>query len=147
MRSIKEWRASQQEATGPAITTPEQQAEPDERDWEFYHTKVQGRAKTYLGWFVDEVSKKQLNIARKGFILQEVIGPEGLNMTVGEVVRAVSNIKRALAKKAAFEKSAPQVQTPPEQPQTNGLGPTNVATPAPKGYNVGDWHKAGYWPK
>ena len=125
MLSIKEWRAVK-EATGPAITMPESQEEPSLGDWEFYHTKIQGRAKQCLNWFIDEVSKKQLNLPRKGFILQEIIGPEGLNMSIGEVVRAVSNIKRALAKKTAMEK-APVVappQAPPQQPPTTAIPPT-----------------------
>lgn len=128
MLSIKEWRAMK-ESTGPAITSAADQSEPSVTDWEFYHTKIQGRAKQLLGWFVDEVSKKPLNLPRKGFILQEIIGPEGLNMSIGEVVRAVSNIKRALAKKATIEKTAikpvvPQPLQQQQQPIDNNM-PTN----------------------
>lgn len=116
MLSIKEWRAMK-ESTGPAITSAAEQLEPDATDWEFYHTRIQGRAKQLLNWFVDEVSKKPLNLPRKGFILQEIIGPEGLNMSVGEVVRAISNIKRALAKKTTIEKAAPKPVVPQQAMQ------------------------------
>jgi hypothetical protein len=110
MKSLKEWR----EATDIAVTTPEQQSEPDARDWEFYHTKIQGRAKQYLGWFVDEVSHKQLNLVRKGFILQEVM--DALGMDVAQVVKVISNIKRALAKKQKLQAAASQQPQPVPSP-------------------------------
>lgn len=119
MLSIKEWR-EMKEATGPAVTNVADQSEPDATDWEFYHTKIQGRAKTVLGWFIDEVSKKPLNLPRKGFILQEIIGPEGLNMSIGEVVRAISNIKRALTRIKPIPEQPPLQKSPMPTPVDNG---------------------------
>ena len=119
MKSLREWR----EATDVAITTPEQHADPDDRDWEFYHTKIQGRAKQYLSWFVDEVSKKQLNLVRKGFILQEVM--DALGMDVSQVTKVVANIKRALAKKQQLQNRPTPQPTPPEPEPV----PSPVTTP------------------
>ena len=122
MKSLKEWRASTTEATAAAVTTPAQQAEPDDKDWEFYRSKIQGRAKQYLSWFVDEVSQKQLNLVRKGFILQEVM--DALGMTPAEVVRVVSNIKRALAKKQQLQQQAPIQATPQSPANPSGTNAT-----------------------
>ena len=100
MISIQDWRVSQmKEATGDPVTS--EKMDPDEMDWEFYKTKIQGKAKTYLNWFVEELEGKNMSLVKKGFIVQEVM--DALGMNISQLVRVTSNIKRALQKKQRLE--------------------------------------------
>jgi hypothetical protein len=118
MKSIKEWRAMN-ETTTAAVTNTQQNDEPDENDWDFYRSRIQGRAKRYLSWLVDEVSQKNLTLAKKGFILQEVM--DALGMNISEVVRVITNIKRSMAKKQLQQpmQQNPQQMPPPQQQPQN----------------------------
>jgi hypothetical protein len=124
MISIHDWRAQMKEGTADPISN--EKTEPDARDWEFYHTKIQGRAKTYLKWFVDEVEGQQLSLVKKGFIVQDVMDALGLN--ISQLVRVTSNIKRALQKKQHLtNQMQQQVQPNATSPPT----PTSSTAPPP----------------
>lgn len=129
MKNIHEWRSSLKEVTTAPVTIDS--VEPDPTDWEFYHTKIQGKAKQYLNWFVNEIEGKNLSLVRKGFIIQEVMNALGLN--ISQLVRVTSNIKRAFQKKNALMQQSgqtpPTPATPPGQagsmsPPAQGSGAT-----------------------
>jgi|GEM_PF-4661010 len=98
MIKYKEW----QEATAASI---QQNKEfPDDSDWEFYKTRIQGRVRQYLTWLTDALRDQPNNLVRKGFILQEIM--DALGVTPQQAMTITSNIKHALQKKNSITKYA-----------------------------------------
>lgn len=116
MISIHEWRSIKENTTVPIAMD---NTEPTDDDWQYYHTKIQGRAKTYLKWFVEEIENKDYPLIRKGFIVQEVMNALGLNMP--QFVRIMSNIKRSIQKRQAM-------QTPNQPPTTPNMPSASPAS-------------------
>jgi len=133
MISIHDWmRRRMREATGDPITADEEPMDPSDEDFSYYHTKIQGNAKKYLQWFLDEIEGKKLSLVRKGFIVQEVMN--ALDMNIGQYVRITSNIKHAMQKRGQGPGDPQQAGN---QPQDNGAPAaapeTPPAAPAPMG--------------
>ncbi len=95
MISLQEWKKLREFVAPPAGGNEE---EPNQEDYNFYQTTVQGPIKRYLAWLVEELetSGQKLNMIRKGFIIQEVM--DALGLTPAQVTRLSNNIKRGMVK-------------------------------------------------
>jgi hypothetical protein len=123
MKSFKEWKEENSELfEKTALPVTAEDENPNDEDWYYYKSKIQGRAGNLLNWFVDEVGKKKLTLVRKGFIVQEVL--DALDMNVSQLVRVIGNIKKSIYQHQRDAANTAMPMTTPSAPASPTTAPT-----------------------